>query len=344
MDSKCFDHGGATTTTTIGEVHTDVIESHVLTKCDGASLACAASTSHLLRKLCYKESLWEDICNSTWSSIKDPLVRKTISNFPGGYRAFFSDAFPVIRSNPSRCKCRYEGTVSELISAVDIHYGDDQVFSKVIVTNTDDKSFLNFSFWVDLLENKETVKIPLKFEGDDNKCMLGVEQNLKLSWILIDPIKNRAVNVSSFRPVSVQPSWNGFDIQVIFATILSGDYDGDDSSELVECRVAATFGCKNGKNVKFKELILYMEDMQMRRLSGKKCLRILEETMVSGERKKGNGGEMKEIYEKYLDSKRKKMEGKKRKEKRLNLVYRLSWVAYFFSFVFLCLSLNVFPN
>lgn len=342
MDSKSFNHGGATTT--IGEVHTDVIESHILSKFDGASLACAASTSHLLHNLCNKESLWEDMCNSTWNSVKHPLVRKTISNFPGGYRAFFFDAFPLVRPNPSRGKHRYEGNMSELISAVDIQYGDERIFSKVIVTNTDDKSFLHFSFWVDLLDNKETVKIPLKFKGDDNKCMLELEHNLKLSWILIDPSRKRAVNVSSLRPVYVQPSWNGFDIQVIFATILSGDCDGNDSSELVECRIAATLGCKEGKNVKFRELNLYTEDMHMRRLSGKKSLRILEEAMESGERKKGNGGEMKESYEKYLDLKRKKMEGKKRKERMLNMVYRLSWVAYFFAFVFLCISINVFPN
>ncbi|KAK1354554.1 putative F-box family protein [Heracleum sosnowskyi] len=342
MDSKSCDHGGATTT--ISAVHTDVIESHILTKCDGASLACAASTSHLLHKLCNKESLWEDTCNSTWSSIKDSLVRKTILNFPGGYRAFFSDAFPVIRQNPSRVRHRYEGNISELISAVDINYGDEKVFSKVIVTKTDDKSFLQFSFWVDLLETKETVKIPLKFEGDENKCMLELEQNLKLSWIVIDPSRKRAVNVSSLRPVSVKPSCNGYDNQVIFATILSGDYDDNDLSDLVECRVAATLGCKEGKNVKFRELNLYLEDMHMRRLSGKKSLRILEEAMESGERKKGNGGEMKEIYEKYLELKGKKMEGKKRKERWLNLVYRLSWVAYLIGFVFLCISLKVFPN
>ncbi|KAL8094302.1 putative F-box protein At2g36090 [Apium graveolens] len=342
MDSKCCDHGGATTT--ISAVHTDVIESHILTKFDGASLACAASTSHLLHNLCNKQSLWEDVCNATWDSIKDPLVRKTISDFSGGYRGFYSDAFPVIRSKHGRDKkYHYEGNISELISAVDIHYGDEQIFSKVIVTDTDNKSFLHFSFWVDLFDNKQTVKIPLKFEGDEKKCMLELEQNLKLSWIVIDPTKKRAVNVSSLRPVSVQPSWNGYDIQVIFATILSGEYDVE-GSDLVECRVAATLGCKEGKYVKFREVILYSEDMQMRRLSGKKSLKILEQAMESGERKKENGGEMKEIYEKYLDLKRNKMEGKKRKERVLNLVYKLSWVAYFFAFVFLCSSLNVFPN
>lgn len=339
--SSSFNQGGAATT--IGAVHSDVIESHVLTKFDGASLACAASASHMLRNLCKNENLWRDICDSTWDSIKHPLVRKTISTFPGGYRSFFSDAFPVIRPDQTKrtqfIPC-FQGNMPELISAVDIHYGDELIFSKVVVTNTGDKSFRHFSFWVDMLENKETVKIPLKFEGDEDKCMEELQENLKLSWIVIDPTRKRAVNVSSFGPVSVQPYWNGYDIQVIFATILSGD----NSSELVECRIVATFGCKEGKYVKFRELNMYMEDMHMRRLSGEKSLKILEEAMERGERKKANGGEMKETYEKYLELKRKKIEGKKRTERRLNMVYRLSWVAYFFAFVFLIVSLNVFPN
>lgn len=340
MDSNSWNHGGATTT--IGAVHTDVIETHILTKFDGASLACAASTSHLLHTLCNNENLWKNICNSTWNSIKHPLVQKTISTFPGGYRNFYSDAFPLLRPNPSRGHRRYQGNITELISAVDIQFGDDHVFSKVVVTKTDDKSFLHFSFWVDLLDKKkETVKIPLKFEGDENKCMLELQQNLKLSWIVIDPTRKRAVNVSSLRPVCVQPSFDGYDVQVIFATIISSDCAGVDSSELVECRIVATFGCKEGKVLKFRQLNLYMEDINMRCLSGEKSLRILQEAMENGERKRGNVKEMKEIYEKYVDSKEKKREGKKKKERML---HRISWVAYFFAFVFLCISLNVFPN
>lgn len=342
MASNTCYHGGATTTITA--VHTDVIESHILTKFDGPSLASAASTSHFLNNLCNNEKLWKDICNSTWNSIKHPLVQKTISTFPGGYRSFFSDAFPLVRPNPSRGSYRYQGNTSELISSVDIQYGNDQVYSKVIVNNTDTKSFLHFSFWVDLLDCKETVKIPLKFEGDENKCMLELEKNLKLSWIVIDPARKRAVNVSSLRPVSVRPYWNGNDVQVVYATVLSGNCNGGDSSEFVECRVVTTFGCKEGKDLKVRELSLSMEDMHMRRMSGEKCLRILEEAMESGERKKGNGGEVKEMYEKYMELKRKKIERKTKRERRLTMVYRVSWVAYFIAFVFLCISLNVFPN
>ncbi|KAL1825656.1 hypothetical protein ACET3Z_012434 [Daucus carota] len=331
--------GGATTTIT--GIDPDVIESHILTKIDGPSLACSASTCHLLHTLCRKDNLWKHICNATWNSVKHPLVQDTISRFPGGYRSFFCDAFPLVRPSlkPGRTRrVLCQDYAWKIYSAVDIYYGSKGIHSKVIVTDTGDDAFLNFSFWLDLLDNQESVKIPLKFEGDENKCMLKLKENLTLSWILIDPIRKRAVNISSLTPISVRPHWNGNDVQVMYATILSGF----GSSEFVECRIVATIKCKYKKDVKIREACLYLEDMHKMRLNGDRSLRILLEVMENGERKKGNAGEEREIYMKYRELKRKRIEGDYRRETRLRIGCRVACLAYLIAFVFFCNFLNIF--
>ncbi|XP_074349751.1 F-box protein At2g27310-like [Apium graveolens] len=316
--NSCIHGRGASTITA---VHPNIIETHILTRLDGPSLASMASTSPLLHKLCNKEYLWEDLCKSTWNSIEHPLVRQTISSFSGGYRSFFSDSFPLL--GPNSCQVSYKDQVhtSELISAVDIYYGNDHVHANVIATKMDKRSSLGSLFCVELLDEEETAEMPIKYEGDENKCMLDVEKNLRLSWIIIDPNLRRAGNVSSLRPVSVRPYWDGSGIKVKYATILSGM----DTTEFVECRVVAMFGCEVGKNIELKELSLCVVDMYQTRLNGEKSLRILTDAMQRGKRKKANGEE-KEMYVKYMDLKRKKRD----ELKKDNMVYRVLWLTHGF--------------
>lgn len=333
MASSSVTVGGSATT--IAALHPDIIETHILTKFDGTSLASAASTCHLLRTLCNNESLWKHICDSTWDSIKHPLVQQTVSSFPGGYRSFFNDSFPVLQSNTDQRSLCSHVHRSQLISAVDIHYGNDPVHSKVVVTNTDDNSFLGSLFSVNLTDCNETIELPLKYKGNENECMLKLEEKLTLSWIVIDPALKRAGNVSSLRPVSVRPYWDGSSIKVIYATVLSGNSCGIDTTEFVEFRVTAIFGCEEGKNVQLRELSLCVVDMVKTRLNGDKTLRILQQAMESGERKKENG-EGREMYLEYLEFKRKTRDDKQRRQKML---YRVLWFIHIFLCVFFSIHL-----
>lgn len=336
MASSSVNVGGlATRPTTIAALHPDIIETHILTKFDGPSLASAASTSRFLRTLCNEQSLWKHICDSTWDSIKHPLVQQPISSFPGGYRSFYNDSFPVLHSSTNQTSLRSHVHTPQLISAVDIHYGNDLVHSKVVVTNTDDNSFLGSLFCLDLTDCNETVELPLIYQGNENECMLKLEDKLTLSWIIMDPTLKRAGNVSSLRPVSVRPYWDGSSIKVIYATVLSGYSCGIDTTEFVECRVTAVFGCEEGKNVELRELSLCVVDMVKMRLNGEKTLRILQEAMQTGERKKENG-EGKEMYSKYLEFKRKKRDEKKRRQ---DMIYRVLWIIHVVIWVFFAIRL-----
>lgn len=178
--------------TSLTDLHSDIIENHLLTKFDGQSLASLASTCRLLHTMiCNKESLWKHICNST----KHPLVRQTISSFPGGYRSFYSDSFPVLRANTTRGSLRVpvhdQVHTSELISAVDVQYGNNLVYSKVKLTNTDASSFSRSLFCVDMIDHEGNhVEMLLRYQGDEKVCMSKLQQNLTLSWIVIDPLRN----------------------------------------------------------------------------------------------------------------------------------------------------------
>ncbi|KAL1823749.1 hypothetical protein ACET3Z_010527 [Daucus carota] len=288
---------------TFTALHSDIIETHLLTRFDGASLASVASTSNLLHALCDKQSLWKDICDSTWKSVQHPLVQEAISSFPGGYRSFYADSFPVLGANSRQGKNRglVENQTAEIISAVDIHYGNNPVFSRVAVTNTDASSFPGSLFSVDLIDRKETVEIPLKCEGFEK--MSELEDKLRLSWIVIDPTLKRAANVSSLRPVSVRPHGDKRAVEVTYAAILSGKCCDIDTTEFVECRIVAVFGCEEGNNMEVRELSLCLVDMVRSRLNGELSLRILQEAMENGERRK-ESGQGKEMYAKSLDFKR----------------------------------------
>lgn len=319
--------------TTIAALHSDIIETHLLPKFDGPSLASAASTCKFFTTLCNKQSLWEHICTSTWESIKHPLVRQTISSFPGGYHSFYSDSFPVLRPNISQGRFR-QVHAAELISAVDMQLGNIPVYSKVTLTDTSASGFLGSLFCVDLIEHKETVEIPLKYQGDE-ECMSKLEESLTLSWIVIDPTLKRAANVSSLRPVSVRPHWDGNGIKVIYATVLSGESCGIETTKFVECRIVAIFTCDEGKMLQLKELSLCVVDMVRTRLNGEKSLRILEAALETGHRKRENG-DAKIMYGKYLDFKRNMRDEKKGRGDKL---YRALWVFHAIIWVFFVISL-----
>nr|GLL43220.1 F-box protein At2g27310 [Ipomoea trifida] len=87
------DHGGATAITA---VHPEIIQTHILKRLDGATLAAAGSAGSQLRELCSEENLWREICNSSWPSTADPIVRHVISGFPSGHRSGW------FRSSPFR--------------------------------------------------------------------------------------------------------------------------------------------------------------------------------------------------------------------------------------------------
>ncbi|XP_040991786.1 F-box protein At2g27310-like [Juglans microcarpa x Juglans regia] len=325
------DHGGGPE---ISSLHPEIIQTHILTLLDGPTLASAACASSQLHKLSNEDKLWRDICSTEWPSTEHPLVSLAISSFPAGHRSFYSDSFPAIDHRSQTKNTNRSSLPSVLLSAVDIHYKDELILSKVHETVTESETgwFLCSPFRVDLLDIKESVQTQIRQVGDEKAWLENLEENLTLSWIVIDPNQNRAVNISSRRPVSVQRHWLTGEIQLRYATIMAGDHSSL-TSEFVQCAVVVTCGGKAGKEMDVRDVSMLMEDMEGKHVNGRESLVVLKAAMESGKRKKDTRkGEGKERFEEYLEMKKERSERKKRREKAMDIACILTGATIFLTF------------
>ncbi|EXB54609.1 hypothetical protein L484_019179 [Morus notabilis] len=338
--SSTVDHSCAAT---ISAVHPDVIGAHILTRLDGPTLASAAATSSQLHSLSREPSLWENICRSTWPSTASPRVSQVISSFPGGHRSFFSDSFPLpINHDDHSNQAINLDRTPELISAVDVHYRGKLILSKVVETETSSGWFRCSPFRVDLLHPKDVVPTEIPYPRGDDTCR-DLAEGLTLSWIVIDPIGRRSMNLSSHRPVEAQRHWLSGEVHVRFSAVLLGS-----SSEFTQCGVQLTCGgwshCGGGGEefLQVREVCLVVEDMDGTHLKGRESLVILQRAL---EGKRGKGGKMREEEgrkrcQEYLERKRERKERRLRTEGALDIVF-----AFFFgAFAFSLLSVGIFQG
>ncbi|CAI9774555.1 unnamed protein product [Fraxinus pennsylvanica] len=320
--------------TSIAAIHPDIIQSHILNRLDGQTLASTTCASTQLHSLCTEDTLWRDLCNSTWPSTGDRRVNDAISHFPSGHRSFYSQSFPTLHHLPRSQKShrhRPPPETTELISAVDIYYDEKLLYSKVMVTETLSGWFLCSPFSLDLLERKETVPAPVNFDGDEGACLALLEQHMRVSWILIDPKQKRAVNVASTTPVETRQHWLTEDIRLRFTTVMPSG-----GGDFVQCGVVVTCGGKDGEELQVKEVTLQVEDMDGKILNGSDSLGILHDAM-DGERRKSNRDIERESYEQFLKMKLQYRERKQRRERSLDMIFIATGVAIFLAASFLIL-------
>ncbi|CAL9247779.1 unnamed protein product [Arabidopsis halleri] len=329
----------------INVVSSDVLRSNIITRLDGASLAALSCTCSNLNSFCSDESLWMQQCSTTWPSTLDTRVKSIISMFPAGHRSFFSDAFPflehdgVINLSPSV-------DMTELISAVDIFYKDEVIFSRVHVTETVSGWFLCSPMRVDLVEPKELIstRVSLINQWEDDTWKSDLEENLSLSWILIDPTCKRAADVSTRKPVSVQRHWLTGEVHVKFSTILV--VGNEKRSEQVEFTVTVVLAAFNRKEeetavMQIREVSLVSEDKDGRNLGGKGSLVILAAAMGRKRRFRAGG---KEKYLEFMERKTAKAEMKWRQEKETAMETAACWIAVLLLGFLLCFYLFIHKN
>lgn len=319
----------------IADIHEDIIKTHILTRLNGQTLAAAGCASSQLQSLCSDEKLWSDICSSNWPSTDDVLVSQAISNFPFGHRSFFSDSFPS-PSHRLTTTTTSSLPTSQIISSVDLRYHDELVFSKVESTNTTPSDWFRSSpFRIDLLEPKELVPSAVKISGDDQVILSNLENHMTLNWIMIDPTQNRAVNLSSINPVSVQRNWLTGDIEVNFAVVISAD-EPLNGNDYVNCNIQVTCGVKEGGGeLNVSGVSLTVLDVDGKCLSGKDSMVILQGLAVAQRRSRkhsGGGEEERERYKEYIQRRRERNEKTERRERRFDMACVASGVAFFVAF------------
>ncbi|XP_027343929.1 F-box protein At2g27310 [Abrus precatorius] len=311
----------------ITTVHPDIIQTHILNRLDGPTLASAASAASHLRRLCTEPHLWQNICTAYWPSLNHPLATDLISAFPATHRAIFSDSFPSLHYSPPNHRPTSQPP-EQLVSAVDLYYKGKPIFSRVIQTGTRKGWFLCSPLWVDLLDPNELVPTPLKFpHGDEEHLLNHLQENLALSWIIIDPSQKRAANFSSRVPVAARRHWLTGEMEVVFAMAM----------ETVQCVIKVTCCGKIGGAMHVREMSLTLEDTEGRHVLGRDSLVILQGAMENGERKKVDAAEVKLRYEKFCCVKRERRERKMRRDRATDRVAML--VAFtLFAFLFWCMT------
>lgn len=339
MSSYDSDHHEERRASSILDIHSDIFRTHILTRLDGSSLVSTGSASSEFNKFCRDENLWKNICNTTWPSTDDRRVVDVIATFPGGHRSFFSDCYPSLdhRASPKvhlvdqdmdhHCSLKF----SELISAVDIHFDSKLIYSKVHATETSTDWFLSSPFRVDLLDPKETIPTPIQvLEGNTDLFHSQLDQNLTLSWILIDPISRKAANLSSLTPVSVERHWLNEDVRALYVTSLPGFFV-QKSLEFVQCSIVVVCGGTGG-DLQVKEVSLQVQDIDGKSLNGRESLLLLHEAMEGQRIKKGKREEETERHVEFTKMRRERGERKQRKERRMDMVCMLTGVTIFMAF------------
>ncbi|XP_071690307.1 F-box protein At2g27310-like [Rutidosis leptorrhynchoides] len=304
------------------DIHEDIIQTHILTKVNGQTLANMACTSSHLQSLCSNQKLWSNICSSNWPSTNHPLITRSIAN----HRSLFGDSFP----SPSHhlTTATSSPPIDKIISAVDLKYHDQVVLSKAVSTNTTPtKWFQTSPFRVDLVEPKEIIPSCVKVTVNERVMQSNLESNMTLSWIMIDPIQKRAVNLSSIKPVFVQKNWLTEEIELSFCIVIDTD------KSYVNCNIEVTCGVNEGSEELYVSGVsLTIQDMDGKCLSGKGSLVILQGLMAAARRCNGGGKVMKERYDEFIQKRNERKEMMERRERRLDLACVASGLTFLMVF------------
>ncbi|XP_073138776.1 F-box protein At2g27310-like [Henckelia pumila] len=277
------------------EIPHDIFQTHIIHRLDGATLASASCTSTQFHALCSEDQLWRNICNSTWPSTTHPRVVSAISAFPSAHRSLYLDAFPSMHHQLPETTTLLSGT-SELISAVDIYYKDEVIYSKVLATETAGDWFLDHQLILNLL----TVPTPLQIHGNGKTCVSLAKKHLRVSWIVIDPNNKRALNVASQKAVRCWiEQWNGRStIRLRYSKVAAVS-----RGNLVQWAVLVTCSRREEtEEVDVKEVQMYMVSRVGNILSGREGLRILQAAM-EGRRRTSDWRMEKSHYNIFSDEK-----------------------------------------
>ncbi|XP_076949469.1 F-box protein At2g27310-like [Bidens hawaiensis] len=345
--------------TGLSDIPNDVVQTHILPRLDGASLSTTAAVSSHLQTLCSDDTLWFNISKSTWPSITHPRVADVINTFPSGHRSFFEDSFPALLTDANHYRHRYTprehpdlpSEFTQFISAVDIKYRNDNVYSAVQFTNaTSDflSSVLQIEFSDDPTCNQPgsgskqdpVISKPVNVEvdeltGADQSTLSDLEQSISLSWIIIDPTRKRSGNISSIKPVTARQDWMGNDTILRFVTVLPGS----DPNDMVQVKIQLVLGVNVGSvGLHVKHVMLKLQDLNFKCLDGREFLVITAGAFSEENNVRRKVMDDKERWSRRREFKRLKLlkkEWDRMEEDKREFAVKLNYVVVFLSFFFM---------
>ncbi|GAV75119.1 hypothetical protein CFOL_v3_18598 [Cephalotus follicularis] len=362
----------------------------IAARLDGSTLAFTACTCSDLRDIAQDQSLWRQLCYSTWPSTALEEAQHLLSSSTiikiGGFRRIYADSYPLIlyekpdTSDPPKPfknqKLKHGVCPSDFASFVDVYYKHKCIFSKVLdgitkavdgseenelgssrgaSTNDNNRWFLNSPFTLDLLntchdENiVDEAEIGFVNNGYDNypyddgdgerlapvECGKSQEdhatelmENIRLSWVLLDKRKGKAVNLSSWKPMLVKKSWPfDFDYVMHFGCVVPVE-EGVVPHQLAKCIIEARCTITEKERYpQLREIRLRIEDLAGTHVSGGKSLIILNQTLYCSRSR--NCLKVKEGYSQYEKQKEDLTKRKQFKEKLSDCLCLSTEVAVF---------------
>ncbi|KAL5062626.1 hypothetical protein RYX36_024363 [Vicia faba] len=262
----------------------EIIDNHILPLLDGTTLTALSSVSSEFRRMIInKDELWKSICASTWPLLL-PTINSVVSTFPGGYRSFFSNAFPSLHCNNNNNNNNSQFNSIDpppiyLLHLIDMYVEGEScprfTMSKLtevgLNTNADDYRDIPRLLRVYITEKTED-------------WMDYFQDNLKLNWIVINKTQKYARSLFGpvCKPVSIKRT--SMTIEMVYEKVMPGQCK--DYTEMVKCYVKVT--CMksdyDGRNVECFEV--GMEDMNGKRVLERHANMIILNAFLNGERKK----------------------------------------------------------
>ncbi|XP_010545088.1 PREDICTED: probable F-box protein At1g60180 isoform X2 [Tarenaya hassleriana] len=332
----------------------------ILRRLDGPSLASAACTCSSLSSLSREETLWENVCKSMWPSTDSRDATNLILSI-GGFRKFYADCFPLIVNNDyhGQTDGGHESFLpADLISLVDIRFGDRIIWSKVLWgipdVNGSNSWFHSCPFRIDLLRDEETEGgeaitlsvsdglqpvSSLEKERKDGKLWRDLRDRLRLSWIIVNRKIKKAVNLSSWSSLGGHRHWpTEKDFVIRFGSVLPArpQCRAVECVLTMKCRVVRTE--EDGYNqtrLGLTELGMELEDMEGSHVNGRNSMWILAEALRC--RRSRNYSEALELRHMFTRAQRELREEKMRSDNVLDRIFILSAITAFLTFCYFVL-------
>nr|XP_043615993.1 F-box protein At2g27310-like [Erigeron canadensis] len=228
---------------------------------------------------------------------------------------------------------------TELISAVEIRYQNDIIYSKVKFTDITTE-FLSSELRIQLY-NDPTSTVDLKIDelkcGDEaTSSLLHLKEFLTLSWIIIEPARKWAVNLSSVKLVNARQDSLTKETVVQYVTILPRC----GTNEMVQCKIQIVLGFGIGLVGSFyvKKVILKFQDLGSSCLNGRDFLAVTRGAIMekNNVRRKvvEDDEERWKSYKKFKEMKKEKKESIKKEERKLEFEIKMNYIAIFVTLLF----------
>lgn len=287
----------------------------ILGRLNGTTVASVSCTCCELRDAASYKELWRRACHTLWPSTAILGCDSLIPDF----KRFYGESYPLVfygrdqgqnketaptpgTNIPEKGASKFQ----DFTSLVDVYYKRRCILSRASTPIPEDKTgragdmlvnidghntwFLNCPFQWDILEFTQSDSTTNSYDNssaEQNTYLRNgrtgeLEEDLRLSWVLLDKKTGKGVNLSGWAPISSERNWTseGGKYRVHFGCILP--VEGSLFLHgMVKCKIAVSCRLTDGvRPLELEEISLHIEDLTGKHLNGKESLIVLDQALL----------------------------------------------------------------